>query len=65
MKTFNLNYRLLFISILVFSVGHLFSQENDVDPKEHAKHIREQIHMMTFSPMIKDDYCPNSPTKKR
>jgi len=55
MKTFNLKYRFLAIIILIFTTGHLSSQENDVNPEEHAKHIREQIHMMTFSPAKHDD----------
>lgn len=55
MKSISLNYRFLVMVVLVCSAGYLFSQENGVNPEEHAKHIREQIHMMTFSPAKHDE----------
>ena len=56
MKNRHLNTRIFILSISLLTAQNLFSQENDVNPKEHAKHIREQIQMMTFQPAKR---CPN------
>ena len=54
MKSYFSNYGALIISILTITTGTLFSQEDDVDIEEHRKHLKEQIHMMTFSPAKHD-----------
>ncbi len=45
--------KILFL-LLVTIPFQLFAQEK-VNPEEHKKHIREQIHMMTFAPAKHDD----------